>query len=363
MKSGIKKIMVAFAVVAVLTGCGNPATTPSASNPPVTPVAPSVNAIVPADLAVSVGVDSNVTATFDADMKPESINAATFFVKEGATLVDGTVTYSGGIATFDPAANFSRNKVYTATITTGAMSLAGTAMAHEKTWTFNAAAGPERVALGTAINFAILAKTGISNVPESVITGDIGVSPVAASGMTGFSLVTDVGGAFATSTQIVGKAYASNYASPTPTMMTSAIGDMEIAYADADGRLVPDYVNYNSGDLSGTTLTPGLYNWNSGVMATTDFTINGGANDTWIFQVSGLYYMAPGVKITLAGGAQAKNIVWKVNSVTLGSGASMDGIILSKTAVTAGSACVVTGRILAQTAVSLNSAIVTQPTP
>jgi hypothetical protein len=36
------------------------------------------------------------------------------------------------------------------------------------------------VLLGTANNYAILAKTGITTVPASVITGDIAVSPIAA---------------------------------------------------------------------------------------------------------------------------------------------------------------------------------------
>jgi hypothetical protein len=54
------------------------------------------------------------------------------------------------------------------------------------------------VPLGTAANFAILSKTGISTVPNSsVIVGDIGVSPVAASYMTGFgALPLDTSGEF-----------------------------------------------------------------------------------------------------------------------------------------------------------------------
>ena len=44
------------------------------------------------------------------------------------------------------------------------------------------------VLLGTAGDFAILSKTGISTVPTSAITGDIGVSPIAAGAGAGFSL-------------------------------------------------------------------------------------------------------------------------------------------------------------------------------
>ena len=58
------------------------------------------------------------------------------------------------------------------------------------------------VNLGAAGNFAILAKSGISTVPPSVITGDIGVSPIASTAITGFSLIHAAGSSFATSTQV-----------------------------------------------------------------------------------------------------------------------------------------------------------------
>jgi hypothetical protein len=49
------------------------------------------------------------------------------------------------------------------------------------------------VGLGTACNYVILAKSGISTVPTSAITGSIAVSPIAATAMTGFGLVLDLG--------------------------------------------------------------------------------------------------------------------------------------------------------------------------
>ena len=44
------------------------------------------------------------------------------------------------------------------------------------------------VNLGTAENYAVLAKSEISNVPTSKVTGDLGLSPAAASYITGFAL-------------------------------------------------------------------------------------------------------------------------------------------------------------------------------
>ena len=55
----------------------------------------------------------------------------------------------------------------------------------------------------------------ISTVPTSAITGNIGVSPAAATFITGFSLTADVTNMFSTSPQVTGKVYAADYTSPT----------------------------------------------------------------------------------------------------------------------------------------------------
>ena len=112
--------------------------------------------------------------------------------------------------------------------------------------------------LGTAGNFVILAKSGISTVPTSAVTGDIGVSPINSTAITGFSLNLSAGSPFATSAQITGKVYASDYAAPTPANLTTAIGDMQTAYTDAAGRTIPDFTEQGAGQIGGLTLVPGL---------------------------------------------------------------------------------------------------------
>jgi len=96
--------------------------------------------------------------------------------------------------------------------------------------------GPPSIQLGTAGNYAILAKTGLSTVPPSMIRGDIGASPVAATYLTGFSLVADATRVFWTSSQIVGKAFAADNFVPTPNKLIIAVLDMETAYTDGAGR-------------------------------------------------------------------------------------------------------------------------------
>ncbi|MEK6749061.1 MAG: ice-binding family protein, partial [Pseudomonadota bacterium] len=164
------------------------------------------------------------------------------------------------------------------------------------------AIGASPVNLGTAGNFAILAKSGISTVPASAVTGDMGVSPITATAITGFSLTLDSTGTFSTSTQVVGKVYAANYASPTPANLTAAVLDMQAAYSDIVGR-TPNYTELGTGNVGGMTLAPAVYKWSTGVSIPTDVTLKGGPTDVWIFQIAGGITQASGTRVLLSGGA------------------------------------------------------------
>ena len=98
------------------------------------------------------------------------------------------------------------------------------------------AAGPAPVDLGKANNLVILAKTGISTTGVTAIVGNMGVSPIAATGITGFDLIMDPSQKWSTSSLVAGKIYASDYAAPTPERMTLAVADMVTAYNNAEGR-------------------------------------------------------------------------------------------------------------------------------
>jgi len=214
--------------------------------------------------------------------------------------------------------------------------------------------GPAAVVLGSAGNYVILAKSATSNVPTSAITGNIGLSPAAASFITGLSLTLPAGGAFSTSAQVTGSVFASDYAVPTPSTLTTAIGDMQTAYVDAAGRPTPDHTELASGNIGGLTLPAGLYKWTNTVTIPTNVTLNGGANDTWIFQIAGGVTQAAGTRVILSGGAQAKNVVWQVAGiVSIGTTAHMEGHVLSLTAITLNTGATVNGRLMAQTAVTL----------
>lgn len=215
--------------------------------------------------------------------------------------------------------------------------------------------------LASAGNYVILAKTGVSNVTGSSIIGNVGVSPAAATYITGFSLVADPSNVFSTSFAVTGKVYAADYAPPTPANLTSAIGSSETSYNDAAGRSNPDFTELASGNLGGLILTPGLYKWSSSVTIPTAVTFTGGANDVWILQIAGNLAMSSSIQVILSGGALAKNIFWQVaGQVTFGANSHFEGNLLCKTAVNFNNLATMNGRIFAQTMVSLDNNSITQ---
>lgn len=223
------------------------------------------------------------------------------------------------------------------------------------------AANPAPINLGTAGNFVILTKTGISTTGTTAITGDIGLSPAAASYITGFALTLPSAGAYSTSALVTGNVYAPGYADPTPATLTTAVLDMQTAYTDAAGRAA-GVTELGAGNIGGLTLAPDVYTWGTGVTIPSDVILAGNANDVWIFQIAQNLNISSGVHIVLSGGAKASNIFWQVaGQTTIGTGASMSGIILDQTAVVFNTGATLSGRALAQTAVTLDSNTVTAP--
>lgn len=327
--------------------------------PDLTP--PTVVSTHPAELATSVVLNRSVAATFSEGVDRASITAATFTLKQGTTLVPGTVTSAGSVATLVPATALAAGTTYTASISTGARDLAGNFLVAPFTWSFTTgsttAAGPAPVALGTASTFAILSKAGITSVPTSAVTGDVGTSPITGAAIAGL-----------TCAEVVGTVYVVDATGPVPCavadagFLTTVVGDMEIAYADAAGRITPDFTELGAGNIDGMTLVPGLYTWSSGVSIPVRVTLAGGADDVWIFQVAQDLVVANDARITLGGGAQARNVFWQVaGQATIGTTATVEGTILSRTLISLRTGAVLNGRALAQTEVTLQSNTLTRP--
>jgi hypothetical protein len=372
----------ALLMVALLAGCGggsmpfvpNGATiAPGTQGTPAG--SPTVVSSSPSNGATNVPTSTNnsnnvvtgktVTATFSQAMNPATINSSSFTLKETTgNNVPGTVTMDSTdtVATFTPSAPALKvDTNYTATVTMAAKSTVGIPMTNPVAWSFTTKAVVSSIQapinLGAAGTFAILTKSGITDVPTSKINGDVGTSPVtgAANRLTCVEVIT-------------GKVYSDDATGPlpcnivNPTLLTTAIGDMQLAYTDAAGRVLPDFTELGAGEIGGLTLAPGLYKWSSDLSISTNVTLSGGPNDVWIFQIAGNFAQADATRVNLIGGALAKNIFWQSGgSVAIGTTAHFEGVLLVQTNIAVKTGASVNGRLFAQTAVSLQQNAVTQP--
>jgi hypothetical protein len=336
---------------------------------------PTVISSSPSNRATNVPTSTNttdnvvtgteVTATFSQLMDPETVNSLTFTVRESnGNDVPGTVVMNDAqtVATFTPTwSALNPNTSYTAAVTTVARNAAGVEMANPVEWTFTTDAvesiGQTPVPLGAAGPFAILTKSGITDVFPSAINGDVGASPI-----TGAAIHLRC------AEMMTGIIYSANAAGPlpcrvtAPTLLTKAVGDMEIAYTNAAGRKLPNFTNLGGGLIGGLTLGPGLYKWDTRVLISTNVALSGGSDAVWIFQIAGTLTQANATRVILKRGALPKNIFWQTSgAVAIGTTAHFEGVILAKTKIAMKTGASANGRLLAQTAVTLEKNAVTRP--
>ena len=238
--------------------------------------------------------------------------------------------------------------------------------------------GTSCVNLGTAANYVILDEAAVSFTPIAAsgvpptITGNIGVSPAAASFITGFSLVLDAAKCFSTSTQVTGKLYAADYstangctaAPDTATLLTTAVGDKNTAYTSA-AAMAPAGGCPGVGALGGLTIVPGVYNCPAYTIGTgTNVTLSGAG--VYVFQTAGGLSQAAATSVNLTNGALPQNVFWQVAGVvSILSTAQMEGVILSAKNIALGNQASVKGRLYggigAGTGVAMDANTVTQP--
>ena len=376
---------------------GNQAPLPAASNyiwtftaSAIDLIPPTITLTAPADLAALVALNATVNATFSEAMNPATINSVNFTVVEtvGGAPVAGTVSYvvSSRIATFTPTSNLTASTNYTATVTAGATDLAGNALVVPAVglpvnpWTFTTGTGlaPGAVDLklakpfGTFGGSAGMTNTGI----QTIVDGDIGTIATTTSSVTGFHDAADIytetpanigtvnGTIFTCTNSTTGPTSAApnaaNCAVATQARLDAQDAYNELATMPSDGVL--------AGNLAGLTINPGVWtNATSVMIQGGNLTLDalGDANGVFVFQIgTTLTVGGPGAafpqSVILAGGAQAKNIFWKVGTaatINAAGGGTMEGTIIANSGVSFSTAGNVTVTTLNGRALSLVSSV------
>jgi hypothetical protein len=331
-------------------------------------VVPRVVSTIPGTAATNVPRNTQITATFNEPMDTATLVAGTITLSDPSGAVVGSVTSTNTTITFVPGSLLAANTVYTATVTTAARSADAVALAAPMTWMFTTGttmiAPGVPVDLGTSSDFVLIGKAGITNVPISVIRGNIGVSPIDHTAITGMPLTPpDVSAEYSTTPQVIGRVYAADYAVPTPTKMTLAVMDMETAF-DAAAARAPDVTELGAGMIGTVTLAPGVYKWSTALLIPTSITLSGSSTDVWIFQIAQGLTLSTGTQVVLAGGALPKNVFWQAaGEVVVNTGAHLEGNVLTKKAATLDTGASLNGRLLAQTLVTVRASTITVPAP
>jgi hypothetical protein len=341
--------------------------------------APTVTLVNPAEDSTGVCINKTVNATFSEFMAPSSLTSNTLTLAPSSSLntpVAAVITYDvqTRIASINPSANLTASTAYTATVlggAQGAKDLAGNALQADKVWRFTTGASEcqSPVALGSASNFAILASAAITNIPTSLITGDVGLTPDTGANITGFS-------APLTCPEVVGRIYAVDSSGPAcalvdAVLLSNAKTDALAAFTNATGaaRGTPIAISTN---LEGLTFYPGLYqslttiDLSAGSILTLD--AQGDPNAVFVIRSATAINALSTSQVVLSGGAKASNVFWSAGSaITLGVNSVMKGSLLASTAITLQTGAQLEGRALNQgaaaAAITCDACTITVPSP
>jgi len=182
--------------------------------------------------------------------------------------------------------------------------------------------------MGAAQSFGILAASTVSSTGNSIVTGDLGLSPGVS--VTGFppAIVVPPG-----TTHI------------TDALAQTARSDARVAYDDLAGQAC-DFGPFGPTDLAGQTLVPGVYCFSSSVQNSGQVTLDGISTDVWVFKVGSTLTTGPGSSVV--GTGSSCNIYWQVgSSATLDTNTAFAGTIIALTSISLNNGVALRGRALA----------------
>lgn len=174
-------------------------------------------------------------------------------------------------------------------------------------------------------SFAILGGSTVTNIGSTTLFGDLGVSP--GSSITGKSTVT-VNDTNAATDGNPSVHEADAYALAAQAQLNSAKTSLALL---GPGTAL-------GADLSGLTLTPGIYTVPAGASNLTGTLVldgQGSANAAWVFQSPSTLITSSGSHVNVVNAGSGAGLFWNVgSSATLGASTSFAGNILAQASIT-----------------------------
>ncbi|PON20294.1 hypothetical protein TGAM01_v210845 [Trichoderma gamsii] len=174
-----------------------------------------------------------------------------------------------------------------------------------------------QVNLGTALSFAVLGGSAVTNTGPSIISGNVGVYP--GSAISGFPPGIVVNGVI----------------HMTDAVAAQAQADVTTAYNVAAG--LPPNTDLTGQDLGGMTLVAGVYSFSTSAQLTGALVLDGqgDSSSVWVFQIGSTLTTATASSVILIGGASPCNVFWQVgSSATIGTTTTFVGNVLALTSIT-----------------------------
>lgn len=195
--------------------------------------------------------------------------------------------------------------------------------------------------LDSAASFSVIGGSTVTNTGPSILDGGLAVSP--GSALPGFP------------PGLVGGSTHSNDA-------VAIQAQVDLVTAANALMAVPSY-DIGTADLDGLTFLAGAYSSTSSLLNNGTITLEGDADDVFIFTAVSTLTTGAGSTVVFIGDVQECNVFWRLgSSATLGAGSHIAGTVIAQAAISATTNASIAGRLFAQTAaVTLQSNVLSAP--
>ena len=134
---------------------------------------PTISFSIPSNGATGVSIAGSISILFNEPILASSVTSSSFVVRQGTTVIDGTIdkstAASTGAISFTPTANLEYNLPYMITLTTGITDLAGNPMASEAVISFTTEGTADITAPAIAFTDPAANATGVSRTKTIMI--------------------------------------------------------------------------------------------------------------------------------------------------------------------------------------------------